>query len=78
MGGGLGGGYVQSLIVFDDGTGPALYAGGGITSAGGAGAYSVARWDGTRWTNERALSGLDSTLSHGELAIDTRGFPLIT
>lgn len=43
---------VQSSMIFDDGTtdGPALYAGGGFTSAGGNSANHIARWDGQDWT----------------------------
>ena len=37
--------------MFDDGSGPALYAGGRFTSAGGvASTYNIARWDGSNWT----------------------------
>jgi trimeric autotransporter adhesin len=42
--------FVQSLAVFDDGTGPALYAGGPFTTAGGVQANSVAKWDGDAWS----------------------------
>ena len=45
---------VTALAVFDDGTGPALYAGGEFVSAGGITVNHVARWNGTRW---HALSG---------------------
>ncbi len=50
---------VFALAVFDDGSGagPALYAGGSFTSAGGADADSIARWDGTSW------SALDSEMN---------------
>ncbi len=41
---------VRSLGVFDDGSGPALYAGGGFTSAGGQPASLIARWDGSSWS----------------------------
>ncbi len=41
---------VSALAVFDDGTGPALYAGGSFTTAGGAIANHIARWDGSTWT----------------------------
>ena len=41
---------VEVLEVFDDGTGPALYAGGYFTSAGGGPANYVARWDGSSWS----------------------------
>jgi hypothetical protein len=42
--------YVDGLLVFDDGNGEALYAGGNFTSAGGAAAWYVARWDGSSWS----------------------------
>jgi hypothetical protein len=41
---------VLDLCAFDDGTGPALYAGGLLTSAGPVPAVSVARWNGSTWT----------------------------
>ncbi len=43
---------VQALTVFDDGSGggPALYAGGGFTTAGGVSASSIAKWDGAAWS----------------------------
>lgn len=40
---------VRALEVFDDGTGPALYAGGVFTEAGVASSTRLARWDGQRW-----------------------------
>jgi hypothetical protein len=58
---------VHALTVYDDGSGPALYAGGGFTIAGGADASGIAKWDGTRWT---ALgSGVSSLLSIETLAV---------
>jgi len=42
---------VNTMVTFDDGTGPALYAGGQtFTSAGGVPANRVAKWDGTAWS----------------------------
>jgi len=41
---------LHSLAVHDDGSGPALYAGGYFTTAGGVAANGIARWDGSRWT----------------------------
>jgi hypothetical protein len=35
---------VDSLTVFDDGTGPGLYAGGGFHMAGGVPASGIAAW----------------------------------
>ncbi len=40
---------VLALAVFDDGSGSALYAGGGFATAGGLPASGIARWNGTRW-----------------------------
>jgi len=48
-GGGLNGAG-HALAIFDDGTGPALYAGGEFTTAGGQTARRIARWDGSRWS----------------------------
>ncbi|MCC5787990.1 MAG: hypothetical protein JJU33_14960 [Phycisphaerales bacterium] len=53
LGTGVGGGQfaeVYALEVFDDGTGPALYAGGVFTEAGGNPASNIARWDGAAWS----------------------------
>jgi hypothetical protein len=41
---------VYSLQTFDDGSGPALYAGGYFAHAGNALALRIARWDGRDWT----------------------------
>jgi len=45
-----GNGYVRTLSVFDDGTGPALFAGGWFVGAGNTLAYSTAKWDGDAWS----------------------------
>jgi hypothetical protein len=52
LGGGLDG-EVTALAFFDDGSGsgPALYVGGGFTTAGGVPASNIARWDGSAWSN---------------------------
>ncbi|MEQ8845886.1 MAG: GC-type dockerin domain-anchored protein [Phycisphaerales bacterium] len=44
------GALVSALAAFDDGTGPALYAGGLLGSLGGASVASIARWDGVAWS----------------------------
>jgi len=41
---------VAALAVFDDGSGPALYAGGPFFYAGGIEAQSIAVWDGVAWS----------------------------
>ncbi|MFO0895406.1 MAG: hypothetical protein U0574_10690 [Phycisphaerales bacterium] len=40
---------VYAVAVFDDGTGPALYAGGYFTAAGAVPASNIAKWDGGKW-----------------------------
>ncbi|MFT7671586.1 MAG: hypothetical protein ACI8X5_004307, partial [Planctomycetota bacterium] len=54
VGGGLGGGASNSVLaleIFDDGTGPALYAGGAFKVMDGAPANRIARWDGVSWSS---------------------------
>ncbi len=51
---------VYSLTVFDDGLGPALYAGGEFTTTGAAG--DVARWDGSTWSSLGAPQSGDYVL----------------
>ena len=42
---------VNTMVTFDDGTGPALYVGGQtFTTAGGIPANRVAKWDGKTWS----------------------------
>ena len=41
---------VYALAVFDDGSRPALYAGGAFTTAGGVRRLDIAKWDGTSWS----------------------------
>jgi len=41
---------VEALAVFDDGSGPSLYAGGRFTDASGNSVSNIARWDGTAWS----------------------------
>lgn len=43
-------GRVNALTVFDDGDGPALYAGGLFATAGGVTVNYVGKWDGTSWS----------------------------
>jgi hypothetical protein len=44
-------GQVEALSVFDDGTGPALYAGGEFATAGPVVTMGIARWDGSSWSD---------------------------
>lgn len=54
LGAGVAGGaltHVSSLCVFDDGGGPALYAAGSFTSAGGVAVTNIAKWNGVAWSD---------------------------
>jgi hypothetical protein len=62
---------VSALVVFDDGTGPALYAGGNFTVAGSVPAARVARWDGSSWTAvEGAAGGMTTALNSRVMALN--------
>jgi hypothetical protein len=67
VGSGMGAAFfpdVLALIVFDDGTGPALYAGGRFTTAGGVAAIGIARWSGASWSAVgTGVGGLAQTVS---------------
>ena len=39
-----------ATAVFDDGSGPALFVGGGFATAGATSAASIAKWNGSGWT----------------------------
>ena len=41
---------VSDMVVFDDGTGQALYACGRFESAGGVPVSNIAKWDGFEWS----------------------------
>lgn len=43
-------GVAHCLEVYDDGFGPALYAGGNFYSAGSVAAHRIAKWDGVAWS----------------------------
>ncbi len=44
-------GQVRSLTVFDDGSGPALYAGGVFETMDGLTVNHIAKWDGETWSS---------------------------
>jgi len=73
VGGGLGqvpGGHVpnaNTLAVFDDGLGPALYVAGYFELAGAVAARNIARWDGHHWSALGA--GVGSGVNDQVLAI---------
>jgi hypothetical protein len=55
-------GDVEAMLVYDDGSGPALYVGGAFDDAGGLAATGIARWDGAMWT------GVGPGLAHFNVA----------
>ncbi len=66
--------FVESLQAFDDGGGPALFAGGSFTTMGGAPAQRLARWDGASWSE--VGGGVDAEVHDLELFDDGRGLAL--
>ncbi|MEW6253392.1 MAG: hypothetical protein AB1716_22345, partial [Planctomycetota bacterium] len=65
LGGGLLGGNVYALAEFDDGRGPALYAGGSFYDFGAPPLRRLARWDGASWSP--VGGGVDASI--GALAV---------
>jgi hypothetical protein len=59
-------GAVNRLIVFDDGSGPALYAGGGFGGIGQLPAFEVAKWNGSHFS---ALPGLSPLSMVSDLGV---------
>ncbi|MFT4543067.1 MAG: hypothetical protein ACI835_005536 [Planctomycetota bacterium] len=51
LSGGLSFGDVGAIVGFSDGTGPALFAGGGFMTSVGATLKKVGRWDGSSWSS---------------------------
>ena len=50
-------GLIRSMVVHDDGSGPALYAGGYFATAGGVTVNGIAKWNGTEWSSLAGPSG---------------------
>ncbi len=57
--------YVFATTIWDDGSGPALVVGGSFTSAGGAVANRIARWNGSSWSSlgSDGGNGLDDSVA---------------
>ncbi len=66
-------GTVNALAVYDDGSGPALYAGGVFTSAGGVTVNRIARWDGGSWSALSGPAGTGTDLHVAALAVHDDG-----
>lgn len=63
VGGAVGYADVSTLTVFDDGTGPGLYAGGWFNLASGVSADGIARWDGSYWSSAGGGVGVPGSYS---------------
>jgi len=59
---------VVTTIVFDDGSGPALYVGGKLSLAGSPPTKGIARWDGTEWSD--VGGGVDGAQFYEVLAME--------
>ncbi|HEX6881827.1 MAG TPA: hypothetical protein VF530_00520 [Planctomycetota bacterium] len=59
-------GSVNAAVVFDDGSGPALYVGGSFHSAGGFRSQNLARWDGASWHVIGADDAVHALLVHDD------------
>jgi trimeric autotransporter adhesin len=64
-------GRVESLAVFDDGGGAALFAGGAFTQSGGEPLHFIARWDGAGWVD--VGGGFDQTVTSLQVFDDGSG-----
>jgi hypothetical protein len=76
---GLGGGMngdVLALAVYDDGGGPALYAGGGFNVAGDVPANHIAKWDGSQLV-ALGSAGADEQLVDALAVYDDGGGPAL-
>jgi trimeric autotransporter adhesin len=62
---------IGASIVFDDGSGPALYIGGQFSAVGGVVGNGVAKWDGTSWTIVN--TGLTATANTKGFAVHDDG-----
>ena len=59
---------VKALATFDDGAGPALYAGGSFTQVGSVPAGGLARWNGTSWSTPASAGpfGVSALLTYDD------------
>jgi hypothetical protein len=69
---------VRALAVFDDGSGPALYAGGDFATAGGVFVSRIARWNGTTWSTLTSPGGVGvSNTVHAMTVFDDDSGPAL-
>jgi hypothetical protein len=71
-------GYVYSFAAFDDGSGPALYAGGRFDTASGVTVNNIARWDGSTWSDVGGgFSGAWGSTAHALAVFDDGSGPAL-
>ena len=67
-------GNVETMVTYDDGSGPALFVAGSFSNVGGVPAANIAKWNGTSWSALGAgLSASASSLA----AFDDGGGPAL-
>jgi hypothetical protein len=57
---------IDTLVVFDDGSGPSLYVGGSFTGAGGMPIRNIARWNSAGWSSLGDADAEVSSLAVGD------------
>jgi hypothetical protein len=62
---------VFAMAVHDDGSGPALFVGGTLTSAGNVAVHGIAKWDGSTWEDD-LHGGVDGSV-HALTVFDDGG-----
>jgi hypothetical protein len=79
LSGGANGTFGASLVVFDDGQGPALFVVGNFTHAGGLRVGGVAKWDGRTWLalGGGLAGGVLQTAGLGMTVFDNGGGPAL-
>jgi hypothetical protein len=67
-GNGVSEGGVGAMVVWDDGSGPALYVGGGFVTAGSHEVTRIARWDGSTWAELAGPNGSGVSITGAAVA----------
>ncbi len=65
------GSFINDMVVFDDGAGPALHVGGLFPSADGVSAMNLAKWDGFNWFE--VGGGVNLPVTHLDVLDDANG-----
>lgn len=68
---------VRALAVFNDGSGPALFAGGHFSAAGGTATVNLAKWDGRAWQHVTSRLGDPGSGVHALAVFDDGSGPAL-